>query len=396
MGYAILRLEKRHKTGTAAMLRHALRERAVANALGGGERPLVLAGETSAAAAGARLDELLGRAAAAGQRLRRDQVTGVDVLVTLSPADADRLGRDGCRAYLRDALQWIRERWPSWQLLTAAVHTDETTPHLQALFAPTAEDGHFRGHAAVGGPRELQALQDAFHASVGAKYGLERGVRGSRARHVPVRTLYGAMSAGEAPPRLLDVPPAPSWRDRLLGRATRIEARRKKVLEHNKNERERILQHAKVGRMLHPALIERQSKKYRDAVQKEAQAAEKLRQAAEARDLAISLQHATARDRTMISERLQILGSLDEKSRAQLIDRITAYIDPHYVNQISKNIGVALTPGRALCDQIRRAGLAHSLIDAAELIDRATRGEIVVQAQRAIDDWDSPERPGQR
>lgn len=50
MGYAILRMEPRTIQGTAAMLRHALREAPVPNAEPGAEPPQVLAGHGTAQA----------------------------------------------------------------------------------------------------------------------------------------------------------------------------------------------------------------------------------------------------------------------------------------------------------------------------------------------------------
>ena len=92
MGYAILRMEPRTIQGTAAMLRHALREAPVPNAEPGAEPPQVLAG-TWHAQAGMAVLRGHGRGLQSSQALAESIKPVVDVLVTFSRDDGTRLDK---------------------------------------------------------------------------------------------------------------------------------------------------------------------------------------------------------------------------------------------------------------------------------------------------------------
>ena len=83
MGYAILRMEPRTIQGTAAMLRHALREAPVPNAEPGAEPPQVLAGHGTAQAGMAVLRGMVEDCKAA-KRWQKSIKPVVDVLVTFA------------------------------------------------------------------------------------------------------------------------------------------------------------------------------------------------------------------------------------------------------------------------------------------------------------------------
>lgn len=389
MGYAILRAAKRDVRGTAAMLAHALRERPVPNAVRPpkGSPPLhaVVAGSSSSRDAQAHLRALKASAVALGQRWRADAVMSLDILVTVSPGDAARLTRPEMLSYLSDSLTFIKSHYSTAQVLTAVIHDDETTPHLQILLAPTDTRGYFAGSAMLGGPKDLTQLQDKFHDSVGVKYGLMRGERRSKATHIPVRKFYAALAKDPNLPAYVEVPPAPTWSDKLTGASDTIAKRRANAIAHNAAARKKIEALAGIAVKMHPSQIERASKRYRDAVQSEAKAHEQLRKSSDALDIARSLAAGAAHDRVYIEDRIKTLHTIDDKSRAQLIDKISALIDPHYVTQLSKQLGIKLTPGKPLCDQIRKGGAAVNLIDAANLLDKYTRGEIITSAKLAVE-----------
>lgn len=85
----------------------------------------------------------------------------------------------------------------------------------------------------------MQALQDSFAEAVGKTYGLERGVRGSRARHRTIRAYYGSAMAIEAaiqPPKRRLMETDDQYRDRyreqiqpLMERLVDVDARLKRL-----------------------------------------------------------------------------------------------------------------------------------------------------------------------
>src|SRR5260364_73772 len=85
------------------------------------------------------------------------------------------------------------------------------------------------------------ALQDRV-AEIGRNYGFERGLRGSPAKHESVRRWYGALNVTQndrrlQPVKLLEVPRAPHFVDKLAGRASEMQRVREQAEAHNRAAR---------------------------------------------------------------------------------------------------------------------------------------------------------------
>ena len=103
-------------------------------------------------------------------------------------------------AWGRDTWQWIQ--WllgPNSIIAAAAHHRDEAAPHIQVLAVPILKDRigwcrirDARAATIPGRGPKYAKLQDHYQAEVGARYGLERGVRGSDATHDPVDRIQAA------------------------------------------------------------------------------------------------------------------------------------------------------------------------------------------------------------
>lgn len=75
-------------------------------------------------------------------------------------------------------------------IISCAVHADETTPHMHILFVPIIEkDGKKRYSSSnfLGKRDDLKKLHTEFYNEVGQLFGLERGEENSRARHDGVK-----------------------------------------------------------------------------------------------------------------------------------------------------------------------------------------------------------------
>ena len=276
MGYAILRMEPRTIQGTAAMLRHALREAPVPNAEPGAEPPQVLAGHGTAQAGMAVLRGMVEDCKAA-KRWQKSIKPVVDVLVTFSRDDGTRLDKRQQDSYFRDALDFLNARYGAENVLCAAIHRDETTSHLQVLIAARHEGGRLSSSKLMGNRTALSALQDDFHEAVAKPFGLLRGEKRTNAKHVPVRALYAAMNAGAEPPDFRPVPPELTMGERLRLNGYQKEEReseRQQAIEHNNAQRELLTRQAADGRKLHPSLIAKQATRYRAAVQQAENAAQ--------------------------------------------------------------------------------------------------------------------------
>ena len=90
------------------------------------------------------------------------------------------------KAYLDSCREFIANRYGEKNLLHWATHYDEKTPHLHILMTPlkkTDKGIKYSSSDFLGGKNGLQELQTEIYNAVGKKYGLNRGVEGSKARH---------------------------------------------------------------------------------------------------------------------------------------------------------------------------------------------------------------------
>lgn len=133
-----------------------------------------------------------------GERLgeqtpRRNAIFAHEAVVTGSPDVINNMDKEQLRRYFVDSLSWLCEiHGGKDRLVSAVIHHDETTPHLQAIFIPIDDRGRLNSRAVLGGHKNrLSELQTEFADRVGARYGLERGRKKSPARHQSLAEWYG-------------------------------------------------------------------------------------------------------------------------------------------------------------------------------------------------------------
>ena len=198
MAYAIIRAKKLKSMGAVSRsAMHTFRMQPTPNAdptLTGRNRTVGAKGAEQLVAALVRTLPI---------KRRKDAVLAIEYLVTASPEAFKRHGGhlgDTGDGYFADALKWLRERHGAAHVLSATIHLDESTPHLVVYVVPMTADKRLSCRDFLGGPQKLKAMQTDFHAKVGARRGLERGVEGSKAKHEAVSAFYSTMAAaGEAP-----------------------------------------------------------------------------------------------------------------------------------------------------------------------------------------------------
>lgn len=101
-------------------------------------------------------------------------------------------------AWSRLSLDWLQREFGE-NLLSATLHLDETTPHIAAYIVPLmpAKDGSvWLSGKKLFNPVTLTQQQDRYASAV-AELGLERGVRGSIAKHRTIRSYYGQIEQAE-------------------------------------------------------------------------------------------------------------------------------------------------------------------------------------------------------
>lgn len=148
------------------------------------------------------------------RKITHDQVRVVRVVLSGTHEDMMNIQEKGeLDEWCRDSIQWLQATFGKDNVVAAHLHMDEKTPHIHAAVVPivTGErrkakkeqtDGKRKYRKKTNSVRlcaddlfnrqTLIAYHDNY-ARVMAKYGLQRGVRGSEARHTSTTQYYRDM-----------------------------------------------------------------------------------------------------------------------------------------------------------------------------------------------------------
>lgn len=395
MGYSIFRIAKRKtQRSAAAMSKHALREVEVPNAVAGAPRPEVIAGARTTPELLMQLRAGIDTAKALGgpQGFTAASVQVLDMLVTTSRADAARMSKAEMDAYFRLALEFIAAKFGGMaNILTAVIHRDETTPHMQVLVMPL--DHHtnrFCSSKMIGGPAGLSKLQDQFWETCGRPFNLARGEKGSKAKHIPVRTFY-AHAAGLLPDKEIEleqVPPPPesTWKSRLSGEYQAAKAKREEIIKRNNEKAKTLINQSRQLRSLHPEILSRQADKYRETVRLEKLSLENLKKIDGEKK---EVKQLIAESKTHLKEIEAAIEHTQTQAYIRDYDQLSKKAGAFFVARLAQQLGIDLVPGRGLIDQARRGldikGAGASLL-ALQRLDEAAEAAGCVPIGRQLGD----------
>lgn len=178
------------------------------------------------------------------RKIGTNQVRVIRVMLTGTQEDMKRIAQEGrLKAWCADNLEWLRKTFGAENVVSAVLHMDEATPHIHAAVVPIVtgerrkvrekktdkpDKRKYRTKSAAR-PRlcaddvmsrvKLKEYQDTYAAAM-AKYGLQRGIDGSKARHVTTQEFYRNVIARQQ-----------SLQDNI-GELLRIEEEKRKAVEH--------------------------------------------------------------------------------------------------------------------------------------------------------------------
>ena len=215
MGYVVLHIEKAAGTD-AAMSGHVERRITPANVITTltylneelVEFPKGVTNRTEAIQH--RLDN-----AGLERKIGKNQVRALRVMLSGSPEDMKRIRQAGqLDAWAKDSCGWLQKTFGKENVVSALLHLDEKTPHIHATVVPitrgerrkaklerekNAQSGKRTYRTKKDRPRlcaddvmardKLKAYQTTY-AEAMAKYGLQRGVEGSEAKHISTQQYY--------------------------------------------------------------------------------------------------------------------------------------------------------------------------------------------------------------
>lgn len=189
--YAIMRCSKlKTLGGVASSLQHNFRERETANA----DASLTadnqhLAAKTTDEAMGLLRERL-------PEKRRKDAVVAVEYLFTTSPEWSQKASESDQREFFTRSMEWLESKYGKENVITATIQVDETTPHLSAFVVPITRDGRLSAKEFIGNKTKMSGDQTSFHEKV-SDLKLDRGVKGSKAKHQTIRQYYARVNAVE-------------------------------------------------------------------------------------------------------------------------------------------------------------------------------------------------------
>ena len=115
-------------------------------------------------------------------KVRKDAVLMCSFVVGSDGAFFKNLSPQDQEKFFAECTRFFAERYGEGNIISAIVHTDETTPHLHLNLIPIA--GGRLCAKQLFDRKELTALQTDLHQEVGATWNLQRGKEGSQAKHL--------------------------------------------------------------------------------------------------------------------------------------------------------------------------------------------------------------------
>lgn len=146
------------------------------------------------------------------RKVSTNQVKAIRILLTGSYKDMKQMEAEGrIEDWCNDSLKWIRETYGEQNLVSAVLHMDEKTPHIHATVIPIVtgerrkagqEEQNGKKKYRKKNPQDVRLCADDVmarhrlkhyqdtYAQAMNKYGLQRGVDGSLAKHISTMQYY--------------------------------------------------------------------------------------------------------------------------------------------------------------------------------------------------------------
>ena len=147
------------------------------------------------------------------RKIGKNQVQAIRILLTGTHEDMMQIEKEGrLNEWCQDNIDWLRKTYGSDNVVSVALHMDESTPHLHATVIPIVETERKRKkkeeevkrtyRKKAPAPRlcaddvmsrtKLKNYQNTYAAAM-QKYGLLRGVDGSEAQHISTHEYYRSL-----------------------------------------------------------------------------------------------------------------------------------------------------------------------------------------------------------
>lgn len=150
------------------------------------------------------------------RKVGKNQVRAIRIMLSGSADDMQRIVREGrLDEWCTDNMKYLAATFGKENIVSAALHLDETSPHIHATFVPIImterkrkkqEERAVKRYRTKSASRprlcaddvmsrvKLKEYQDTYAAAM-SKYGLQRGIDSSKARHIDAQQFYREVKA---------------------------------------------------------------------------------------------------------------------------------------------------------------------------------------------------------
>lgn len=192
MSYVIMRMKKlKTRASVASSGRHNFRERETPNA----DESLTLTNSHEKAQSTNDLMRRLTMNIPTPKNRRKNAVLAIEYMVTASPEWWQSATQIQKIEFEQKAKQFLTEFYGDKNIIQFSVHRDEKTPHVSAIVTPMHE-GKLNARHYCGGRAKLAEQQDRI-AELMSELGLERGIRGSKAKHKTIQQFYSEIQKND-------------------------------------------------------------------------------------------------------------------------------------------------------------------------------------------------------
>ena len=192
MSYVIMRMKKlKTRASVASSGRHNFRERETPNA----DESLTITNSHEKAQNTNDLMRRLTMNIPTPKNRRKNAVLAVEYMITASPEWWQSATQIQKIEFEQKAKQFLSEIYGDKNIIQFSVHRDEKTPHVSAIVTPMHE-GKLNARFYCGGRAKLAEQQDRI-AELMSELGLERGIRGSKAKHKTIQQFYSEIQKND-------------------------------------------------------------------------------------------------------------------------------------------------------------------------------------------------------
>ena len=137
------------------------------------------------------------------RKITKDQVRVIRINLSGTHEDMKRIEAEGrLDEWCKDTVDWLKKEFGEKNVVSAVLHMDEKTPHIHASVVPIVTGQRRKAKEGSKNKSTVRLCADDImtktkmveyqdnYAEAMSKYGLERGIRGSEARHITTGEYY--------------------------------------------------------------------------------------------------------------------------------------------------------------------------------------------------------------